>query len=88
MTTPIIWYGTQQESFDLVNAIARNCSCEFGVMGVSLTTCEPHRMLTEDQRALDGLLFARHIADRLRAEERSCSTAVDARRARGAGRLE
>jgi hypothetical protein len=26
-------------------------------------------MLVEDQRALDGLLFARRIADRLRREE-------------------
>ncbi len=69
MATQVIWNGTQQESFDLVNAIARNCSCEFGVMGVRLSTCGPHRMLTEDQRALNGLLFARRISARLRREE-------------------
>ena len=65
----IIWNGTQQESFDLVNAVARNCDCQFGMMGVRLTTCAPHRMLMEDQRALNGLLFVRRISERLRHEE-------------------
>ena len=69
MSTQVVWHGTQQESFDLVNAIARNCTCEFGLMGVRLTTCAPHRMLTEDQRALNGLLFVRRMVARLRREE-------------------
>ena len=69
MTMQVVWHGSQQESFDLVNAIARNCTCEFGLMGVRLATCAPHRMLTEDQRALNGLLFARRMAERLRHEE-------------------
>ncbi|GAC1323391.1 MAG: hypothetical protein NVSMB2_21080 [Chloroflexota bacterium] len=69
MATQVVWHGTQQESFDLVNAIARNCTCEFGLMGVRLATCAPHRMLTEDQRALNGLLFARRMQERLRREE-------------------
>ena len=38
-------------------------------MGVRLATCAPHRMLTEDQRALNGLLFARRLVERLRREE-------------------
>ncbi|MCA1644065.1 MAG: hypothetical protein LC797_00905 [Chloroflexi bacterium] len=38
-------------------------------MGVRLATCAPHRMLTEDQRALNGLLFARRMAERLNREE-------------------
>jgi hypothetical protein len=71
MAMQVVWHGTQQESFDLVNAIARNCTCEFGLMGVRLATCAPHRMLTEDQRALNGLLFARRMAERLRREESS-----------------
>jgi hypothetical protein len=37
--------------------------------GVRLSTCPPHEMLAADQRAVDGLLFARRIADRLRREE-------------------
>jgi hypothetical protein len=69
MAPQVVWHGTQQESFDLVNAIARNCTCEFGLMGVRLATCAPHRMLTEDQRALNGLLFARRMAERLSREE-------------------
>src|ERR1700730_14970897 len=69
MSAQVVWHGTQQESFDLVNAIARNCTCEFGLMGVRLATCAPHRMLTEDQRALNGLLFARRMAERLNREE-------------------
>jgi hypothetical protein len=82
-TQQVVWHGSQQESFDLVNAIARNCTCEFGLMGVRIATCAPHRMLTEDQRALNGLLFARRMADRLRREEfsraRTANTASTAR---------
>ena len=69
MVTTLRWSGTHQDSLDLANAIARNCSCEFGLMGVRLTTCVPHRMLTDDQRVLDGLLFGRWLANRLRQEE-------------------
>jgi len=64
-----IWYGTQRESFDLVNAITHHCGCEFGLTGARVSTCPPHRMLIEDQRALNGLLFARRMVDRLRQEE-------------------
>jgi hypothetical protein len=78
----VVWHGTQQESFDLVNAIARNCTCEFGLMGVRLVTCAPHRMLTEDQRALNGLLFARRMAERLSREEFSRTNSTAASRAR------
>lgn len=74
----VVWYGSQQESQDLVTAVARNCTCEFGMMGVRLATCAPHRMLTEDQRALDGLLFARHIAPQLWAEEMMADPGPDA----------
>ena len=69
MVTTLRWSGTHQDSLDLANAIARNCSCEFGLMGVRLSTCVPHRILTDDQRVLDGLLFARWLANRLRQEE-------------------
>jgi hypothetical protein len=69
MSIRVAWHGTQQESFDLVNAIGRNCTCDFGLMGARLTTCSSHRMLMEDQRALDGLLFVRRMAERLLDEE-------------------
>ena len=65
----VIWHGTQQESQDLLNAIARNCTCEYGLMGMRTVTCPPHTMLTEDQRALNGLLFARRIRQCLIRQE-------------------
>jgi len=64
----VIWRGTPAESHALADAVDHNCACEFW-MDVRLTCCPAHRMLVEDQRALDGLLFARRIADRLRREE-------------------
>ena len=69
MTQLAIWHGTQSESFELVSAITHHCGCEFGLMGARLSTCAPHRMLVEDQRALNGLLFARRMVERLRQEE-------------------
>jgi hypothetical protein len=72
------WAGTAQESVELANAVNRNCACTFR-LGVRLTACEAHTMMVRDQRALDGLLFARRIADRLRREEHEpdcCSTRV------------
>ena len=65
----VIWHGTLNERLDLANAVRRNCACEFGLMGVRLSTCASHHMLNEDQRALDGLLFGRRIAGRLSDEE-------------------
>ena len=49
--------------------LSRNCSCVVTAEGVRLSTCAPHEMLSSDQRAVDGLLFARRIAVRLRSEE-------------------
>ena len=65
----VVFHGNQNEAADLVNAIARNCSCEYALMGVRVNTCPPHRMLVEDQRALDGLVFMRHQVKQLRGEE-------------------
>ncbi len=69
MAEQIIFGGTQAEKFALLDAINRNCLCELNIMGSRLRTCAAHRMLIEDQRALDGLLFARHIADELLLQE-------------------
>jgi hypothetical protein len=76
MAGEVLWHGTQRDSFDLVSAIAHNCTCEFGLMGVRLSTCSAHRMLEEDQRALDGLLFVRSMAERLQREEFSTDDSV------------
>ena len=64
-----IWNGTHQESTALAAAINRNCTCQYDLDGERSLTCSPHRMLTDDQRALDGLAFVRQIAERLRVEE-------------------
>jgi hypothetical protein len=64
-----IWNGTPQESTDLTAAINRHCICQFDLDGERTETCAPHRMLIDDQRALDGLVFIRQIAARLRFEE-------------------
>jgi hypothetical protein len=70
-THATVWHGTQTESFDLMAAVGRNCTCEIAsVTGMRLSTCPPHQMLDEDQRALDGLLFMRRMAERLQREER------------------
>ncbi len=63
----VTWHGSAAEYRDLVRGVGRNCCCEYG-MNVR-TCCSAHRMINEDQRALDGLLFARRMADRLRSEE-------------------
>jgi hypothetical protein len=73
--TRTIWYGTPQESQDLTAAVERNCACQFAADGRRTTTCPPHRMLTDDQRALNGLLFVRQIVARLRLEEFSAPAA-------------
>jgi hypothetical protein len=71
MTTSmaVLWHGTLVENRELMLAVSRNCTCEFGLMGMRLTSCAPHRMLMEDQRALNGLVFGRRMAARLRDEE-------------------
>ncbi|GAC1316782.1 MAG: hypothetical protein NVSMB2_09870 [Chloroflexota bacterium] len=65
----MLWHGTQTEALEFLQALSRNCSCVITAEGVRLSTCPPHRMLSNDQRAIDGMLFARRIADRLLSEE-------------------
>ena len=69
MATSVLWHGSQTEALELLQALSRNCSCVVTAEGVRLSTCAPHHMLASDQRAIDGLLFARRIAARLRTEE-------------------
>ena len=64
----ILWHGTRQESLELLHAVRQHCTCEVE-NGRMVTTCAAHAMLARDQRAVDGLLFVRHMAERLLAEE-------------------
>jgi hypothetical protein len=63
-----IWHGTQQESLELLQAVARNCACRV-LSGKTVSACAAHRMLAHDQRAIDGLLFGRRIVAHLLEEE-------------------
>jgi hypothetical protein len=66
----VVWHGNQQEAFDLIGAVTQHCTCGYHPRtGDLVFQCEPHRMVNEDQRALDRLLFARRIAVRLQREE-------------------
>jgi hypothetical protein len=67
-THQAVWHGTSQESAALVKAVAGNCNC-IGRTGERNAVCAAHRMLAEDQRALDGLAFARRMKSRLLDEE-------------------
>jgi hypothetical protein len=65
----VVWNGTEAESRHLLDAIARHCVCEYAADGACTRICPPHNALVHSQRFLDGLLFARRIANQLIAEE-------------------
>ena len=65
----VYWHGTRQEASALLHAISSHCSCESTTRDARARRCPPHLMLVEDQRAVDGLLFARNIVGRLLLEE-------------------
>jgi hypothetical protein len=64
----IIWNGTPDEALSLLHAVNEHCACTT-VAGKKVAACAGHTMLTFDQRAVDGLVFMRRIAQRLLAEE-------------------
>lgn len=64
-----VWHGTEAELMALVDAVNHNCVCRSADRKPPVAWCDAHQMLFQNQRAVDGLLFARNIADRLRAEE-------------------
>ena len=68
METGSEWHGTAREWDALESAVNQNCSCAWNGMGRLMSVCVAHQLLT-DQRALDRLVFARRIADRLLAGE-------------------
>jgi hypothetical protein len=63
-----IWNGTPQEGLELCEIVKKYCSCATTETGAA-TRCASHWMLLAEQRALDGLVFARRIGPRLRQEE-------------------
>jgi hypothetical protein len=71
----LVWHGTDQEIAVLDKVAFHNCACEWDAAWTYKSPCAVHRMLDYDQRALDGLVFARRMADRLRQEEFARSSA-------------
>ena len=69
MPTRTQWHGTPTEELELTRALTRHCMCMFDAQSRQLCMCAGHEMLHSDQRAIDGLLFSRRIAARLRNEE-------------------
>lgn len=65
----ITWNGTLVEQLALRSAVEHNCTCTFNGSGVRVGFCSAHIMLRSDQRALNGLLWDRHLAKRRLAEE-------------------
>lgn len=66
MTTVVTWHGDQQESLELISIVRRECTCRTPTGQPQ--ACVAHEMLL-NQRVVDGLLFARRIAERLLLEE-------------------
>jgi hypothetical protein len=62
VTAPV-WHGSQAETQALMDAIHAACACRWGLMGQRLEMCGAHGLLHQ-QRALDGLLWARHARER------------------------
>jgi hypothetical protein len=69
MRTPV-WHGTQQEAADLLSAALHHCTCVVDdKSGARAVMCPPHAMVFTDQRAINGLVFARRMYARLVDEE-------------------
>jgi len=70
------WPGTHVELRELTAVVERHCSCPSKSTDMPRATCAAHRMLWQDQRALNGLVFERRIMDRLKREEFSASSVL------------
>jgi hypothetical protein len=79
MAQGILWHGTQIEVRILLHAIKQHCTCELDTNNTRVDACGAHQLLV-NQRALDGLLFARRMAERLLHEEFSDARTVNSER--------
>jgi hypothetical protein len=75
MARQITWKGTPDEALALLHALRAHCECRVE-QGRTIASCAGHRMLANEQRAIDGLVFMRRIAPRLLAAEFDCGTLV------------
>jgi hypothetical protein len=72
----VVWHGTADEALALLAAVNQHCACRKERKRV-IAACAPHRMLAREQRAIDGLLFMRRLAERLQAEEFAVAPTTD-----------
>jgi hypothetical protein len=63
------WPGTPQDMNAFLAATARYCACHRSSAGAVTRSCPAHALVLGDQLAINRLVFARHIAYRLRQEE-------------------
>jgi hypothetical protein len=73
MHKDVVWHGTTQELAELLKVLGRNCQYQNRARSAHACSCPVHHMYSADQRALDGLLFARSQVARLVAQEFHCS---------------
>ena len=65
-----VWHGGEADILRLLQAVEHNCECSRARYRDDRgSSCAAHQMLAFDQRALDGLLFARWLAAQLEDEE-------------------
>jgi hypothetical protein len=69
-----VWHGTEEQTLALLQAVEHNCNCRRRRGKEGRSFCDAHLMLMSNQRALDGLLFVKGLAARLRAEEWGTAT--------------
>jgi hypothetical protein len=69
-----VWHGTEEQTLALLEAVQHNCNCARRRAKGGRSYCAAHMMLMSNQRALDGLLFVKGLAARLRAEEWGTAT--------------
>lgn len=72
----IIWHGSADEALALLHAVNEHCACTKDGDRV-VAACAAHSMLAREQRCIDGLLFMRHMAKRLVAEEFAVAVPTD-----------
>ena len=65
----VVWNGTLREQLDLIAAVQHYCACQYDGSARCIAPCAGHAMLAHDQRALDGLLWSRHLRTRRLREE-------------------
>jgi hypothetical protein len=64
----VVWHGTADEALALLAVVNEHCTCRRVNQRV-MAVCPTHVMLSREQRAIDGLLFMRRMAERLIVEE-------------------